>query len=201
VTTPSQDATPTVRLAAIVLAGGRSRRFGGDKLETVVNGTPLVQHSVDAALGVGASVVVVGPEHEGLPAGVVTVREDPPLSGPYAAVAAGLTAIDVDAEIVLVLAGDLVDPAPMLPRLLEALRGAGGAEAAVAVDASGLRQPLLAAYRVVPLLGGVSGVDPVGRAASELLDGLRTLEVHDEHDTTRDIDTRDDLDAEIPPPA
>ena len=195
-TIPAQDAPPTTPLAAIVLAGGRSKRFGGDKLETVVHGTPLVRHSVDAALAIGASVVVVGPEHDGLPAGVVTVREDPPLSGPYAAVAAGLAAIDVDAEIVLVLAGDLVDPAPILPRLLEALRGAGGAEVAVAVDASGLRQPLLAAYRVVPLLGGVSGVDPVGRAASELLDGLHAIEVHDDAESTRDIDTRDDLDAE-----
>ena len=188
-----EGAAPTPGVAAIVLAGGRSRRFGSDKLETVVHGTPLVRHSVDAALAVGASVVVVGPQHEGLPDGVVTVREDPPLSGPYAAVAAGLAAIDVDAEIVLVLAGDLVDPAPMLPRLLEALRGAGGAEVAVAVDASGLRQPLLAAYRVVPLLGGVSGVDPVGRAANELLDGLHAIEVADESGSTRDIDTRDDL--------
>ena len=195
-TIPAQDAPPTTPLAAIVLAGGRSKRFGGDKLETVVHGTPLVRHSVDAALAIGAAVVVVGPQHEGLPAGVATVREDPPLSGPYAAVAAGLAAIDVDAEIVLVLAGDLVDPAPMLPRLLEALRGAGGAEVAVAVDASGLRQPLLAAYRVVPLLGGVSGVDPVGRAANELLDGLHAIEVEDEDASTRDIDTRDDLDAE-----
>jgi len=190
--------TPTTGVAAIVLAGGRSKRFGSDKLETVVHGTPLVRHSVDAALAIGAAVVVVGPQHEGLPAGVATVREDPPLSGPYAAVAAGLAAIDVDAEIVLVLAGDLVDPAPMLPRLLEALRGAGGAEVAVAVDASGLRQPLLAAYRVVPLLGGVSGVDPVGRAANELLDGLHAIEVEDEDASTRDIDTRDDLDAETP---
>jgi molybdopterin-guanine dinucleotide biosynthesis protein A len=201
VSNSAQDATPTVRLAAIVLAGGRSKRFGSDKLGTVVHGTPLLRHSVDAALAVGASVVVVGPEHQGLPAGVVTVREDPPLSGPYAAVAAGLAAVDVDAEIVLVLAGDLVDPAPMLPRLLEAVRGAGGAEAAVAVDASGLRQPLLAAYRVVPLLGGVSGVDPVGRAASELLDGLHAIEVHDEGTSTRDIDTTADLAAEIPPHA
>jgi len=63
----------------------------------------------------------------------------------------------------------------------------------VAVDASGRRQPLLAAYRVVPLLGGVSGVDPVGRAAGELLDCLHTIEVPDDGTSTRDIDTPDDL--------
>jgi molybdopterin-guanine dinucleotide biosynthesis protein A len=184
------------RLAAIVVAGGRSSRFGSDKLAVDVGGTPLVRHSVDAALAVGASVVVVGPPHDDLPAGVVVVREEPPLSGPYSAVAAGLAAIDVDADVVLVLAGDLVDPAALLPALLEA--AAGGAEAAVAVDASGRRQPLLAAYRVTPLLGGVSGVDPSNRAAGELLDGLHVVEVRDDGTHTRDIDTLDDLAAEIP---
>ncbi len=186
------------RPAAIVLAGGRSRRFGSDKLDATVNGAPLVRHSVDAALAVGASVVVVGPPHDGLPDGVAVVREEPPLSGPYAAVAAGLAAIDPDADVVLVLAGDLVDPAALLPALLETLSAAGGAEAAVAVDASGRRQPLLAAYLVGPLLGGVSGVDPQGRAAGELLDGLHVVEVRDHGAHTRDIDTLDDLAAEIP---
>jgi len=184
------------RLAAIVVAGGRSSRFGSDKLGATVGGTPLVRHSVDAALAVGATVVVVGPRPDGLPTGVVVVREVPPLSGPYSAVAAGLAAIDPDAELVLVLAGDLVDPGALLPALLEA--AAGGAEAAVAVDASGRRQPLLAAYRVGPLLGGVSGVDPSNRAAGELLDGLHVVEVPDDGTHTRDIDTLDDLAAEIP---
>lgn len=182
------------RIAAIVLAGGRSRRFGGDKLDVVVRGAPLLRHSVDAALALGAQVVVVGPDHPGVPDGVVVLREDPPYAGPYAAVAAGLRAIDEDVDVVLVLAGDLVDPAALLPRLLDAV--AAGAEAAVATDATGRRQPLLAAYRVVPLLGGVAGVDPLDRAASELLDGLRVAEVRDDGAHTRDIDTPADLAAE-----
>jgi molybdopterin-guanine dinucleotide biosynthesis protein A len=184
-------------LAAIVLAGGRSLRFGSDKLAADVGGTPLLRHSVDAALALGASVVVVGPAHDGLPDGVTVVREDPPLSGPYSAVSAGLAALDLHAEVVLVLAGDLVDPGALLPALLVALRTAGGAEAAVAVDTAGRRQPLLAAYLVGPLRGGVSGVDPANRAASELLDGLTVVEVPDDGTHTRDIDTLDDLAAEI----
>jgi molybdopterin-guanine dinucleotide biosynthesis protein A len=182
------------RLGAVVLAGGRSKRFGSDKLAVDVGGTPLVRHSVAAALALGAQVVVVGPALPGLPPGVVVVREDPPYSGPYAAVAAGLEALDDEVDVVLVLAGDLVDPAALLPRLLAAL--ATGAEAAVAVDATGRRQPLLAAYRVVPLLGGIVGVDPFGRAARELLDGLHVVEVLDDGTHTRDIDTRADLAAE-----
>jgi hypothetical protein len=68
----------------------------------------------------------------------------------------------------------------------------------VAVDAAGRRQPLLAAYRVGPLLGGILGVDPSNRAAGELLDGLHVVEVRDHGTHTRDIDTLDDLAAEIP---
>ena len=183
-------------LAALVLAGGRSARFGSDKLDVTVHGSPLVRHSIDAARALGATVVVIGTGRDALPADVVVVREDPPFSGPYAAVATGLAVLDDDVETVLVLAGDLVAPASLLPRLVDAL--AGGAEAAVAVDASGQRQPLLAAYRRVPLVGGVSGVDPTGRAANELLDGLHVVEVPDETGATRDIDTPDDLAAEIP---
>jgi molybdopterin-guanine dinucleotide biosynthesis protein A len=178
------------KLAAIVLAGGRSRRFGADKLAVDVHGAPLVRHSVDAALALGAQVVVVGPADPGLPAGVTVVREDPPYAGPYAAVAAGLGAVDEDADVVLVL----VDPGGLLPALLAAV--AAGAEAAVARDASGRRQPLLAAYRVRPLLAGVAGVDPVNRAAGELLDGLHVVEVPDPGTHTRDIDTPADLAAE-----
>ncbi len=185
------------RLAAIVLAGGRSRRFGTDKLAVDVHGVPLLRHSVDAALALGAQVVVVGPADPRLPAGVTVVREYPPYAGPYAAVAAGLAAVDADADVVLVLAGDLVDPGVLLPSLLATV--AAGAEAAVARDASGRRQPLLAAYRVRPLLAGVAGVDPVNRAAGELLDGLHVVEVADPGTHTRDIDTPADLAAENGP--
>ena len=184
------------RLATIVLAGGRSTRFGSDKLAVALNGTPLVSHAIEAARAFGAEVVVVGPDGPGLPVDVTVVREDPPYSGPYAAVAAGLGAVDPDASVVLVLAGDLVDPGALLPRLVAAVEA--GAEAAVALDSSGLRQPLLAAYRLVPLLGGIVGVDPVNRAASELLDGLHVVEVPDLDRHARDIDTVEDLAAEIP---
>jgi len=184
------------RLAALVLAGGRSTRFGSDKLSVAVHGAPLVMHAVEAARSLGAEVVVVGPPGLALPADVAVVREDPPYSGPYAAVAAGLDAVGADVEVVLVLAGDLVDPGALLPRLVAAVDD--GAEAAVAVDSSGLRQPLLAAYRLVPLLGGILGVDPTNRAANELLDGLHVVEVADDADHARDIDTVADLASEIP---
>lgn len=188
---------PRADVGAIVLAGGRSTRFGSDKLAVEVDGSPLLRHAVDAALEVAAHVVVVGPAPEGLPAGVVVTREDPPYGGPYAAVVAGLDALDERAALVLLLAGDLVDPAPLLPRLLAAVEGTDAkgrtAEAAVALDAEDRRQPLLAAYRVDALLGGISGVDAYHRAAYDLLDGLHVVTVEDLGRHSRDIDTPTDL--------
>jgi molybdopterin-guanine dinucleotide biosynthesis protein A len=150
-----------------------------------------VRRSIDAALAATSDVVLVGPHPGSLPPGVRVVREEPPHSGPYAAVARGLDELADDVEVVLVLAGDLRDPAPAVPLLLDAV--AAGAEAAVAVDDQHRRQPLLAAYRVRPLRGGILGVDPTGRAAGELLDGLHVVEVHVPPHATRDVDVPDDL--------
>jgi molybdopterin-guanine dinucleotide biosynthesis protein A len=180
------------RVAALVLAGGRSRRFGSDKLAAEVAGRPLLDAALDAALGAAdAQVVVVGPVERDLPTRVLVTREEPAYAGPFAAVAAGLEL--VDADVVLVLAGDLLDPAPAIPALLAALTREPHADAAVLVDSDGRRQPLLAAFRVTPLRGCIVGVDTTGRAASELLDGLHVVEVADDLGWSRDVDTPGDL--------
>lgn len=193
---------PRPDVGALVLAGGRSTRFGTDKLTVEVGGAPLLRHAIDAARALAAYVVVVGPAPDDLPEGVVVTREDPPYGGPFAAVVAGLDALDERATTVLVLAGDLVDPAPLLPRLLVALEGTDEkgrpAEAAVALDSESRRQPLLAAYRVDSLLGGISGVDAYHRAAYDLLDGLHVVSVEDVGRHSRDIDVPEDLSSEIP---
>ena len=46
-------------ITGIVLAGGRSRRFGSDKLASDVGGRPLVEHAIDALATVADEVVVV----------------------------------------------------------------------------------------------------------------------------------------------
>jgi molybdenum cofactor guanylyltransferase len=203
--------TGTSRVGAVVLGGGRSTRFGSDKLAVEIGGSPLLRHAVDAALTLASQVVVVGAPTAPLPDGVVVVPDSQQHAGPYAAVRDGVDALDLDLDVVLVLAGDLVDPAPLLPLLLAALdpEHAGSdrsgprspdpdeqPEAAVAVDADGRRQPLLAAYRVEPLVAGMAGVDAYHRAAYALLDGLHVIEVPDPTPgsaATRDIDTPDDL--------
>lgn len=134
----------------VVLAGGASRRFGGvDKTAQVVGGATLLDRAV-SALGDAGTVVVVGPRPAARrdPGGrLLTVREDPPGSGPAAGLLAGLPL--VDAPVVVVLAADL----PHLDRvsvqaLVSALAEAGpDVDAVVPLDADGRAQWLAAAYR------------------------------------------------------
>ncbi|MEV0607690.1 NTP transferase domain-containing protein [Polymorphospora rubra] len=77
------------RYAVVLLAGGAARRMAGvDKPAVPVGGRPM-RERVLAAVADAYPRIVVGPP-DGLPAGVLTAREDPPGSGPVAALAAGL---------------------------------------------------------------------------------------------------------------
>lgn len=107
--------------AAIVLAGGRSRRFGGDKLQArLADGRSVLAHAVAAAAAVGDEIVVViapGAERpEGLPESVVLVHDPEPEGGPLMGLAAGLET--VSGEIVLVVGGDMPALEPSVLRLL-----------------------------------------------------------------------------------
>jgi molybdopterin-guanine dinucleotide biosynthesis protein A len=177
---------------AIVVAGGRSRRFGTDKLEADVAGTTLLRRCLDSLRPCTRRVVVVGPPRASLPADVVVVSEEPASSGPYAAVVRGLAELESDVEVVVVVAGDLLAPGPAVPALTAALADVE-VDAAVGLDDAGRRQPLLAAFRVEALRRSTAGVDAVNRPAHALLDGLRVVEVAGLGSATRDVDTPADL--------
>ena len=53
-----------MKVVAIVLAAGASRRFGSPKLLAALGGRPVLQHVLDAAAdaGLGDVVVVLGDE-------------------------------------------------------------------------------------------------------------------------------------------
>jgi len=127
-------------LAAVVLAGGASRRFGSDKLLAAVDGRRLLDRALEG-LPDDVRIIVVGPERA-LSRPVEFVREDPPGGGPAAAMVAGLrAALSAVPDQILVLPGDAPHAGRAAPLLLEALRASDGT-AVVATDRSGFEQPL-----------------------------------------------------------
>jgi molybdopterin-guanine dinucleotide biosynthesis protein A len=141
---------------AVVLAGGRAARLGGQaKPQLVVGGQPMLV-TVLAAVADAAGRVVVGPAQP-VPADVVLVREQPPGGGPVAALRAGLAAVDTD--VVAVLAGDL----PFLTAaLVGGLRGRLGTDlgtdGVLVVDDGGRDQLLLGIWRTAPLRAALGAV-------------------------------------------
>ena len=131
--------------AAVVLAGGRGARLGGQAKPQLVVGDRTILDAVLAAVGEAEQRVVVGPPQP-VPDGVVLVREQPPGGGPVAALRAGLE--QVSAEVVAVLAGDL----PFVtPQLLRELRSRLTGDGILVVDDTGRDQLLLGVWRTAAL--------------------------------------------------
>lgn len=97
-------------IGAIVLAGGRGSRLGGvSKADLVVGGERLLDRVLGAVAGCTPRIVVA-PVDVTVPSGVIRTRENPPLSGPAAAVAAATEVLDAHQPVpgwVLLLACDL----------------------------------------------------------------------------------------------
>jgi Molybdopterin-guanine dinucleotide biosynthesis protein A len=140
---------PATRVGAIVLAGGRSSRFGRDKLAEPVDGRPMLHRAIAAVRELASDViVVVAPDAaRDVPEDVRVVRDARPFDGPLAGLATGLAAVDPSVERVLVVGGDMPGLVPaVLARLLDALEGH---ELAVLADDAGPR-PLPIAARPLP---------------------------------------------------
>lgn len=97
------------RVSAVILAGGRSSRFGRDKLAEPIDGRPLLSHSVEAVRPFSTEIlVVVAPgaaPAAALPEGVTLVHDSVAFEGPLAGFLAGLEA--ARESIVLVVGGDM----------------------------------------------------------------------------------------------
>jgi len=153
-------AAPLDDVTGIVLAGGRSSRFGADKLTAELDGRPLLHHAVEAlAAVVDPLVVVAAPGVDpALPASLaarIRVVHDPAsesFGGPLVGLAAALAAVET--PTVLVVAGDMPRMVPVVLRRLAT--AAGPARPAVHLEVPGRVQPLPlaldvdAARRAVP---------------------------------------------------
>lgn len=138
---------------------------GADKPALLVGGVPLLDR-VLAATADCRRTVVVGPERP-TARPVLWAREEPPGSGPLAALAAGLALVADD--VVLLLAADLPFlSAAAVSELLDALPGYDGA-----VLTDGERpQWLCSAWRTAAVRRSLEGLDPAGRPLRAALGGL-----------------------------
>lgn len=133
-------------MAGVILAGGRSKRMGGDKALLPYNGKPLLSHIAAIVRAVAGSVIVVT-EAAGqysdvpLPAGTCVIGDLYPGKGPVGGIITGLRAAGEGLHIVV--ACDMPRIVPALLRLL--LERAKGYDAAVPLVAGRL-EPLCAAY-------------------------------------------------------
>ena len=138
------------RPAGIILAGGRSRRFGSDKASALLSGRPLLQWSVDALSRMCSEVIIVAARDQTLPpveaAGPLrSVRDPEEYRGPLAAMVTGFEL--ATAELCVVVSCD----APLVKRavLQHLCSRIGGADVACA-NVGGKLQPLAAVYRRAP---------------------------------------------------
>ena len=194
---------PGCAFDAVVLAGGCGTRLGGtDKPGLVVGSRTLVGSVVSAVTSAGADrVIVVGPERPatlspGTGGGgqVRHTREEPPGSGPVAALRCGLE--EVAAPAVVLAAADLPFLRPAhVTRLLETVTGQD-VPGVVLLDASGRPQWLVSCWPAAMLRGALDSY--AGSSLRGLLGPLDPVLLPDETAAGDpppwlDCDTADDL--------
>jgi molybdopterin-guanine dinucleotide biosynthesis protein A len=188
-------------VTAVALAGGRSSRFGRDKLAEPVAGRALLDRSVDALRSVAQEIVVV--TAPGDPRRVrdraIAVHDSVAFQGPLVGLLTGLR--HATHPQVLVAGGDMPT---MVPAVLEAMlaRLADPSIDAVILEHEGRGRPLPAAMRLGPTLVAAERLVASGeRRLRALYDELATLVIDESTwrafdpagQTLRDIDTPADL--------
>ena len=198
-------------ITAIVLAGGRSSRFGSDKLAAELDGASLLSRTIAAVKPIADIVIVAGPGlPDGLNAGGIPptlVHDREPFGGPLVALADVLERRipDSDTSLAMVVGGDM-------PRLVPAVLTAMLHRLVADPELDGviLQAPDAPRRQVLPLALREHAAQAAARAALEAGDRsltgfigrLRTLELpaaawqafDPAGDTLADVDTPGDID-------
>ena len=188
---------PPPACSGIVLAGGRSTRFGRDKLAEPFDGRPLVDHAIGTVAAIASEVILVVPpdavtstdrsaearippddswssaaSSRGSHARLVVIHDPESYGGPRIGLLAGLGA--AREPLAMVVGGDMPGLHPEVLALMLARLEAMSDVDAVALDDGGRIRPLPLAVRVGA--GTAAASAAVGRGARSLhalLDGLR----------------------------
>ena len=196
----------TEGITGIVLAGGRSSRFGSDKLVAEIDGRTLLDRAVEAVATIAAEViVVVAPDDDRpLPRASVPVRavvDGEPFGGPLVGLRAGLE--EAREPIVVVVGGDMPSLRPsVLSALVRALLSAGDTVGAAVLRSRGSLVPLPAALRTGTASDRVGALVADGeRRLRSLFERLPTRVLEEgewrpldpDGETLRDVDRPSDL--------
>jgi molybdopterin-guanine dinucleotide biosynthesis protein A len=167
-------------VTGIVLAGGRSARFGSDKLALEIDGRPLLHLAIEAVGAVTSRLIVVAapgaePPIPGDLGARVRILHDPePFGGPLVGLAAALAAVDT--PLVLVAGGDMPRLVPLVLRRLAGTVGPG--RPAVSLEVPGRIQPLpMALDAGVARQAAAAVLDRGGRSLRDLLRELGAISI------------------------
>ncbi|WP_314362300.1 NTP transferase domain-containing protein [Rothia mucilaginosa] len=200
--------------AAVIVAGGASRRLNHVPKASLSDGTNTLLGCALDAVAAASPRVVVGPESLPLPSGVLRTRENPPFSGPAAAIHAGLECIAADCERsqaplpswCLILGVDTPRIAPAVQQLIAAARGAEQAATATPSPtdseapndseasagfwgvAEGIYQPLVGIYRF-EAIRSVFSTGTTDASVRSFLRRLNPVAVQMSAADTADVDT------------
>ena len=187
--------------SAIVLAGGRSRRFGRDKLVEEIRGRTLLEHALAAVAPIAQETIVVAAPDEprSVPEGVILVRDPSSFEGPLVGLLTGLG--EARHATTIVVGGDMPT---MVPAVLGALidRLSDPTIDAVVLESLGQRQPLPVALRTAPALIAATRLVAEGERrlgalieslANAFIDERTWRELDPDGRTLRDVDTPADL--------
>jgi molybdopterin-guanine dinucleotide biosynthesis protein A len=189
------------RVSAIVLAGGRSSRFGRDKLAEPFAGRTLLDHAIAAVGPLARETIVVGRPNETphLPDGTIVVHDPSAFEGPLVGLLTGLRG--ATQPVGLVVGGDM--PTIVLS-VLEALiaRLDDPTVDAVVLEDAGRDRPLPTAVRILPATSAAERLVAAGeRRLGALFEALATAVIDEptwraldpDGKTLRDIDMPADL--------
>ena len=151
-----------MRVVAVLLAAGSSRRFGGEKLLAPWRGRPLYQHALEAltaAPEIAETVIVVRPGFAAPPERPrcrFVVNPDH-AEGMSTSLRAGILAAPADADAYLIALADMPAVTPTLIESLVAFHRAAGSSITVPVCRGRRGHPVLIAAAWREALLGITG--------------------------------------------